>query len=193
LEYAIVSNSLFKRRLAFVITVSLLFGAIMSIIKGNEDGIRNAFGNICAPWMLLPFLSNVYLKTYRIIQATLIGVVTSICALIGFYFTNSFVLDLGRDSWLAGVGLTLSSGLFYYKLGLFSGLFFGALGGLHGRYKTSIPAQLMAIIFVLEPFTWRFIGWENLNRYPIISVVETGIGIIAWIILVVHVKLSRRQ
>jgi Family of unknown function (DUF6518) len=185
------SDALFNRRLAIIITASFFFGVVMSIIKGNEDDIRGAIGNMCAPWMLLPFLSSVFAKKYRIIQAAIVGFLASICALIGFYFANSYVLDLGPHPWLVKVRLTLWSGLFYYKLSLLSGPVFGALGAWYIRRKTCTPALLMALLFVLEPFVWLVYDFGGFRSYPILAVVEATIGVIACIVLVIRCKVSR--
>ncbi len=185
------SGALFNRRLAVIITASLFFGVVMSIIKGNEDDIRGAIGNVCAPWLLLAFLSSVFAKKYRIIQAVIVGFLASIGALIGFYFANSFVLDLGPHPWLVKVGLTLRSGLFYYELSFISGPVFGALGGWYIRHKALTPALLMALLFVLEPFTWTFYDFGGFRSYPIVSVVEATIGVMACIVLVIRFQFSR--
>lgn len=185
------SDALFHRRLAIVITASFFFGVVMSIIKGNDADIRDAIGNLCAPWMLLPFLSSVFAKKYRIIQAAIVGFLASTCALIGFYFANSFVLDLGPHPWLVKVGLTLRSGFFYYKLSLLSGPVFGALGGWYIRRKACTPALLMALLFVLEPFVGLVYDYSGFRSYPIVAVVEATIGVIACIVVVIRSNVSR--
>lgn len=184
------SDVFFNQRLAIIISVSFFFGVMMSIVKGNEADIRGAIGNICALWLLLPFITSVLAKKYGIIQGAIVGFITSFFALIGFYFANSFVLSLGSHPWLVKVSMTIRSGWFYYMLCILSGPFFGALGGWYVRYKTTILPLLMAFLFVLEPFTWKLYDWGGFRSYPIISVVEVAMGIIAFLALVIRFKLS---
>lgn len=196
------SGLLFKWRLVIIVAASFFFGVMMSIIKGNDIGIRDAIGNVCASWLLLPFLSSVFAKRHRTIQAAIVGLLASFCAFTGFYFTNSFVLDLGPHPWVVDISLTMRSGWFYFVLSFLSGPFFGFLGGWYIRYKTSGPALLMALLFVLEPCVWTLYeaisntasvaGFSSFLYYPIVSVVEATIGVIACIVLVIHYKLFRR-
>ncbi|MCL6446345.1 MAG: hypothetical protein K6T83_23345, partial [Alicyclobacillus sp.] len=116
-------------RLALVVSASVFFGAIMSIIKGNDVGLRDAIGNMSAPWLSLPFVAAVYAKLHRPVQGALVGLLATVCALTGFYFMNSFVLDLSPHPWLEKLGLTMRSGWFYFLLGFLSGPIWGFLGG----------------------------------------------------------------
>lgn len=163
----------------------------MSVLKGNDIGLRDAIGNVCAPWLLLPFLASVFAKRHRPLQAAMVGFMASLCALAGFYFANSFVLDLGSHTWMVDVSLTLRSGWFYFVLSILSGPCLGLLGAWHIRRKPLTPALLVALLFVLEPFTWKIYDFGGFSAYPILSVIETTIGILACIVLIIRFKLAR--
>lgn len=164
----------------------------MSVIKGNNAGIRDAIGNISAPWLLLPFLASVYVKRQRPFQAALVGFLASICGLMGFYFANSFVLDLGPHPWLVDLSLTLPGMWFWALLSLFSGPCLGLLAAWYLHQKTLIPALLVALLFVFEPFTWKVYDIGGTSSYPILSLIEITVGIVACIVLVIRrFKLSQ--
>ncbi|MCL6444740.1 MAG: hypothetical protein K6T83_15015, partial [Alicyclobacillus sp.] len=101
----------------------------MSIIKGHDVGLRDAIGNMSAPWLSLPFVAAVYAKLHRPVQGALVGLLVTFCAWTGFYFMNPFVLDLGPHPWPEKLGLTMRSGWFYFLLGFLSGPIWGFLGG----------------------------------------------------------------
>lgn len=182
-----------KRRIIIIVLVSLFFGVMMSVIKGNDPGLRDAIGNISAPWLLIPFLASVYAERHRPSHAALVGFLASMCALIGFYFANSFVLDLGPHPWLVDLSLTLPGMWFWFLLSLLSGPCFGLLGAWYTRHRTLIPALFVALLFVFEPFTWKIYDLGGLLSYPILSTIETTIGLVGSIVLVVSFKLSHKR
>ncbi|WP_067625352.1 DUF6518 family protein [Alicyclobacillus acidiphilus] len=182
-----------KRRMVAIVSVSLCFGAMMSIIKGNDAGLRDAIGNISAPWLLLPFMASVYAKEYQPVHAALTGFLASICALMGFYVANSFVLDLGPHPWLVDLALTLPGMRFWSLLSVFSGPCFGLLGAWYVRRRALTPALLTALLLVFEPFTWKIYDFGDFRSYPVLSLTETTVGLVACAVLVIRFKLSQRR
>lgn len=182
-----------KHRTIVIVLVSLSFGVMLSIIKGNSAGIRDAIGNISAPWLLLPFLASVFAKRHGLVQAASVGFLASMCALLGFYFANSLVLDLGPHPWLVDLSLTLRGMWFWSLPSLLSGPFFGLLGAWYIRHRALVPALLVALSFVFEPLSWKIRNFWVFNSYPIISVLESTVGIIACIVVVIRFKVSERH
>jgi hypothetical protein len=45
------------RKLTLLLLGSVAFGVIMAVIKGQNAGVRDAVGNLSAPWVVIPFLA----------------------------------------------------------------------------------------------------------------------------------------
>lgn len=142
------------RRLGKVTTVLLgaaAFGVAMSVLKGNDDGVRDAVGNLSAVWLLLPFVCGALAGGGRVVWGVVAGTLATAFALTGFYLSNAFVLDLGPHSSLQDLALTLRGEIYWLQLGLFSGPVFGALGALWRRTRSVGLMVLVAAFFVFEP------------------------------------------
>src|SRR5262249_52757537 len=87
-------------RMVLITGIAVIFGIATAWIKGNGAGLRDAIGNISAVWLLLPFAAGAATGSRRVIVGAISGWVATLAALIGFYFAESFVLDLGQHSWL---------------------------------------------------------------------------------------------
>jgi hypothetical protein len=158
------------------------FGVAMSVLKGNNGGdVRNAIGNLSAPWLLLPFIAGAAAGERRVARAALVGVLVSLVALAGFYLANTFVLGLGRHSWLEDVRLTFAGGR-YFQLALLSGPVFGALGGLWQRSCWRPLGVLVGGVLALEPLVW--LAYERAGHAIYTSdtavwAVEVAVGVCA--------------
>lgn len=142
---------------------AILFGVICSVAKGNDAGVRDAAGNLSAPWLILPLLSAAYVTCRRSLVGArrpllgaVLGVATTMLALIAFYVANAFVLDLGPHSTLRDLALTMGSvGGIWFRYGLVSGAVCGALGAwLGGRRAWVALGLLVAALLTLEPGAW---------------------------------------
>jgi hypothetical protein len=138
------------RSVVLVVFGAFLFGVAMSVLKGDGAGARDAIGNLSAPWLLLPFIAGAAAGDRRVGRAAVVGVLVSLVALGGFYLANTFVLGLGRHSWLTDVRLTFAGG-HYFELALLSGPVFGALGGLWQQRGLTALGVLVAALLVIEP------------------------------------------
>jgi hypothetical protein len=172
-------------RAAGAVVVAFLFGAAASVLKGNGWGVRAVIGNMSAPWLLVPFIAGALTDGRRIRQAAFLGTVASLVALGGFYFANTFVLDLGPHPWLVDLRLTMRGGQQYFMLAAVSGPVFGVLGGWWQRRRATWPGILMAATFVLEPLAW--LGYEHnqssaFTDYPLVWTAEVAIGMGAFAI-----------
>src|SRR5262245_976099 len=94
------------RRMIAVLGLAAAFGMTSAWVKGNGGGVRDAIGNISAVW-LPPFLAAAAAGARRLTTAALAGLAATLAALCGFYFADSFVLDLGPHPWLTDLALTM--------------------------------------------------------------------------------------
>ena len=115
-------------RVALILGLAGVFGIAAAWIKGNDSGLRDAIGNISAVWLLVPFLAGASTGSRRLVTGALSGLAATLAALAGFYFAESFVLDLGPHPWLTDLSLTMRTVVYYGERALVTGPFFGALG-----------------------------------------------------------------
>jgi Family of unknown function (DUF6518) len=140
-----------------VIGGALAFGAVVSTVKGNGGGVRDAIGNVSAPWLILPFVAVLYMRVRSPLRGSLVGLAASLAALTGFYVTNSVVLQLGPHTWTDDLRLTVGAGRMFFALAVMSGPFFGAIGAWWNRTRSRWLAVLVAALFVLEPLaSWLY-------------------------------------
>jgi len=144
-------------RTSAVVVGALAFGALVSVVKGNGSGLRDAIGNTSAPWLILPFIAVLYLRVRSPLRGSLVGLAASLAALSGFYVTNSFVLQLGPHAWTDDLRLTVGAGRMFFALAIVSGPFFGAIGAWWNRTHSRWLAVLVAALFVFEPLvSWLY-------------------------------------
>jgi hypothetical protein len=141
-------------RIARVVLAAAAFGVVVSAIKGNGGGLRDAIGNVSAPWLWLAFVAGAYAGGERVVRAAIVGIAATSAALLGFYVSNSFVLDLGAHPWVDDLRLTVNSGRQFFVLGMLSGPVFGALGGWWQRSGPCLLVPLVPAIAVVEPLAW---------------------------------------
>jgi hypothetical protein len=127
------------------------FGALESIVKGNDAGVRDGIGNLSAPWVIVPLLAGAVGSRGNTLLGGLVGLLTSLAALVGFYMANAFVLDLGPHSSLHDIGLTLNVGNMWFKAGAMSGPAMGAVGACASRRGGLVLAWSVVGLVVFEP------------------------------------------
>jgi hypothetical protein len=134
------------------------FGALLAAVKGEGGGVRLAFGNVSAPWLLVAFLAGA--RVPRAGRAAALGVLATFAALVGFYAEPSPLLGLDARS-LSFLGdpaqvfrFIVATHTAIFLGGAISGAAFGALGGLWARQRTPIAPRVMAAMFIAEPFAW---------------------------------------
>jgi Family of unknown function (DUF6518) len=178
------------RRLALILALSVAFGAVMAWIKGNGAGVSDAVGNISAVWLALPFAAGSAAGSRRIAAGALCGLVATLAALTGFYFAESFVLDLGQHSWLTDLSLTMGTTVYYAERGLVTGPVFGALGLWWRQRRSVAAAALIAAVFVLEPLAWWIYGIligggaaYPVPGYPALWLGEVALGVAGFFLL----------
>ena len=123
----------------------------MAAIKGQGTGVRDALGNVSAPWLLLPFLAAATADRRRLFLGAATGTAASLVALIAFYSAESRLLDLGAHPWLVDLKLAVIAGQIYLTAALISGPIFGALGAVWNRRRSPFVGLTVGGTFVLEP------------------------------------------
>jgi Family of unknown function (DUF6518) len=85
-------------RTVLLLLVICAFGTVDAIVKGHHGGARNAIGNASAPWVLIPFLSAVFLKP-RLYLGALVGAASTAAALGSYLIARAVSgFDLGPHS-----------------------------------------------------------------------------------------------
>jgi hypothetical protein len=170
-------------RVLLIVLAATAFGVAMSVLKGNDVGIRDDIGNLSAPWLLLPFFAGAAMRG-RGLAGAAAGLAATCAALMAFYVANAFVLDLGPHSLLVDLRLTVGATGYWFPRGLVSGPVFGALGALWRRrgYST-LGAVAVILLLDAEPLFWvaahRTGGVASFNFEPslVVSVGEALVGL----------------
>jgi hypothetical protein len=170
-------------RVLLIVLAATAFGVAMSVLKGNDVGIRDDIGNLSAPWLLLPFFAGAAMRG-RGLAGAAVGLAATYAALMAFYVANAFVLDLGPHSLLVDLRLTVGATGYWFPRGLVSGPVFGALGALWRRRGYSTLAAVAVILLLdAEPLFWvaahRTGGVASFDFEPslVVSVGEALVGL----------------
>jgi hypothetical protein len=165
------------RRVLIALLGALAFGVVWSVLKGNASGIRDAAGNVSAPWVVLPLLAGAFAAVRRPLLGALIGLGVTFVALVAFYLTNAFVLDLGTHSTVQDVALTMRSvGNMWFRYGVASGIALGAGGAwLAGRRAGQTVGAVIAALLIMEPAAW--LAWFAARGQ---SLSNSGVNPVVW-------------
>ncbi len=186
------------RRLLLIVLAAAVFGAAMSIIKGNGVGIRDDIGNLSAPWLLLPFFAGAAVRGGRRAGAAA-GLAATLAALIGFYVANAFVLDLGPHSLRNDLRLTVGGSGYWLLRGFVSGPVLGALGALWRRRGYSTLGVAVILLLDAEPLFWavahRTGGVASFDFHPslAVSLGEALVGLGACVCLAIILRRTHQR
>jgi hypothetical protein len=186
------------RRFLLILWTAATFGAVMSVLKGNDAGIRDDIGNLSAPWLLLPFFAGAAMQS-RERAAAVAGLAATIVALLAFYVANAFVLDLGPHSFVTDLRLTIGATGYWVPRGLLTGPVFGALGGLWRRHGYPTLGVGMILLLDAEPVFWAAIhrmgGVASFDFQPSFaaSVIEAIVGLGAAVCLASFLRRAHRR
>lgn len=186
-------------RVFLIVLVAMAFGVAMSVLKGNDAGIRDDVGNLSAPWLLLPFFAGAAMRG-RGLAGAAAGLAATCAALMAFYVANAFVLDLGPHSLVNDLRLTVGATGYWFPRGLVSGPVFGALGALWRRrgYST-VGAVTVILLLDAEPIFWAAAGRTggvasfNFEPSPVVSVGEALVGLAACMCIAVILSRTHKR
>jgi hypothetical protein len=168
------------RKVGLAAAGAAAFGVGMSVLKGNDGGaVRNAIGNLSAPWLALAFVAGAAAGGGRVIRGALVGALATFLALGGFYVANSFVLHLGPHPWLTDLRLAFGNG-YFFKFAALSGPLFGGFGAWWGRTRSRPLAMLVAGLFVFEPLAWLAYRGADYTSDAVVWAAEAAVGIAAF-------------
>lgn len=121
------------------------------MIKGRHGGVRDAIGNISAPWLLVPFLSAAALAPRRLAPGALAGVVSTVAALASYTVVRT--LRGLPTSHPHGSALLISSlENRWFVLGIVGGAALGAAGArLAVHRQWAVVAVVVASALAMEP------------------------------------------
>jgi hypothetical protein len=172
-------------RVIAIILIAVAFGTAAAVLKGGDAGVRDAIGNISAPWLLLPYFAGTL--TRGRVRGAVMGAMACLAALLAFYVTEAFVLELGGHPVLTNLALTIGAGRMYFAAGAVCGPLFGAIGGLHTRFRLVVTAAVVGLALVGEPlavFVWlAHMGMSPSDtglvvQYPALWIGEVCLGLV---------------
>jgi len=149
-------------RLLILFVVICAFAAVAAVVKGHHGGVRNAIGNLSAPWVLVPFLAGAFVLPRRLALGALVGTASTAAALACY----SFVRAAGGGSGRASFDLIAASGNRWLLIGVIGGVGLGATGSwLAARGRWTVVTAVVAGLLVLEPVARMF--WAITRGYPV--------------------------
>lgn len=126
------------------------------------------------------------------------GLAATLAALVGFFFVETFVLDLGPHPRLTGLSLTMGAIRRYAEVALLTGPVFGALGFWWRRGGSETAAGLLAAAFIFEPVAWWLYGQHFGRRaaypvpgYLVLCLSEIAVGLAGFALLATIARRDR--
>jgi hypothetical protein len=141
-------------RAVLTLLVALAFGLVDAALKGHHGGLRDAVGNVSAPWLMLPLVAGAFITRGRPLVGALAGIASVLTALIAFYLVGQHILSLGVGGHSTRRALSLGAAVTnrWFESGMIAGLGFGAVGAwLAGRDLLGMVAAALAALLVFEP------------------------------------------
>lgn len=138
---------------------ALAFGVLAAVVKGQDVGVRDAVGNLSAPWVVVPFAAGAAARSVR--RGVLFGLGATLLALLGFYVAEAMVLDLGPHPWYVDLRLTLHWNV-YDTWGVPAGVVYGALGAIWTLRRSRLAGAAVGLAFVGEPLIVFVLEHRNL-------------------------------
>lgn len=120
-------------RVAMSLSVAVFFGFCVALLKGQDAGLRDAVGNLSAPWLLVAFWCGSIVRARS--AGAVVGVVATSLALTGFCLGLALISDYGTHSAGSSIDLAIHANTRYFQAGLISGPLLGVLGAMT-RHRT---------------------------------------------------------
>jgi hypothetical protein len=152
----------YGRKVALIVALALLFGALCAWAKGTDAGVRQDYGNLAAPWLAVAFIAA---RSARSVWGgVVLGTLATMVALVGFYLVYGLISDLGDHGLLEDIRLEFRANTYWFRRGLISGPIFGALGAVSLRRRYTTPLIATGVLLVLEPIViWIVTRTPRLN------------------------------
>ncbi|MFB6959388.1 hypothetical protein ACFCYB_20765 [Streptomyces sp. NPDC056309] len=137
------------RSLVLILVAAFVFGVTAALLKGTEDSVRQVYGNMSAPWLMLAFLPA--RRARGILRGMAVGTIATMLGLAGFYLATGLISGLGDHGLLGDLRLEFAHNLHWFEFGLISGPVLGALGGWSARSRYAAPLAVAGLFLALEP------------------------------------------
>lgn len=186
-----------RSRVVVISLASLVFGVGLGTLKGNSGGVRDGFGNLSSPWLILAIFAGA--AATGVLGGALMGTLATGIALFGFYGITTAMLgaDLGGNGFLGNLILELQLNKFYFVAGLMSGPIFGALGRWIWLRNASLLTPLVGLLMVGEflavlvvqgrqlplfsPGVWWVSTWLPYIGQALLGALIATVGLVSWI------------
>jgi hypothetical protein len=155
------------RQVVSGLLLAAAFGVAAGVFKGNESGVRGAIGNLSAPWLLVALLPALRCRTLP--RGALMGLVSTLVALVGFYAALTAVLagHLGGHGFLAELRVEAEANRIYFLAGVVSGPVFGAVGAWVGRRHPQSVWLVVGALVASEIFVVALVQGRQLLPAPL--------------------------
>jgi hypothetical protein len=151
------------RSLLLVLSAAFVFGVAAALLKGTEAGVRQVYGNMSAPWLLLAFLPARWAR--GVLRGVVVGTIATLLGLAGFYLAYGLISGLGDHGVIGDLRLEFTGNLYWFERGLISGPVMGALGAWSTRRRSLTPLTVTGLLLALEPIAVLGItGLPAVNR-----------------------------
>jgi hypothetical protein len=139
-------------RAGLLLIVVCAFATVDALVKGHHGGMRNAVGNVSAPWALLPLLSGAFVKPRRLGFGALVGMASTLAALVCYSVVRAVAFGGGPQHRDAGSVVIAAATNRWFLLGAVGGALLGAAGArLAVRRQWAVLVAIAAAFLVLEP------------------------------------------
>lgn len=132
-----------RGRYLVAITGALAFGLVAGLVHGNDGGLRAAFGNLSAPWLIVALIPGWF--SGSALRGAAVGTAATLVALVGFYIALAATMygHLGAVHGLVhSFTFVLTANRVWFAAGLMSGPVCGSVAGLLGR---RLPSSWLAV------------------------------------------------
>ncbi len=137
------------------------FGVVDAIVKGHHGGVRNAIGDVSAPWAILPLFAGTFVLPRRAVFGAFAGAAASVAALAAYSLVRTSGSDIGGQS-----GVLTAAGNRWFILGLIGGVALGAGSAwLAARGSQGVVMAMVASLLLLEPVVRML--WAVSNSEPL--------------------------
>lgn len=141
-----------RRSLLLASAGAVAFGLAAGLVHGNDGGLRAAFGNLSAPWLIVALVSG--WRSGSTLRGAAHGTAATLVALIGFYvgLTAMMYGHLGGiHGPIHSLDFVMSANRVWFAAGLMSGPICGSIAGLLGtRLQTTWLVVALGVLMVGE-------------------------------------------